>query len=983
MISFAGINAKAESLTPVKNITLRLDHNWKDSTQGFLAQLVWEYKNSSDIKGFYIYEAEGKTTNPADFHMAATIDLSNQEDFWFRQDSGFASIYIASLNITQRRASFYITAYGDSDESNPGSFVFGEVPNNYYYQLYLDNTTNAKVGVEYTSNVKLQTNAQYSAISFKLLHGPSGMTIDESTGALTWTPQQNGVYTFVVGAKFEVESQMQNITQTLEIRVRTCDNPGLIYGYVHDSKGELVKHGYVWVTSKMDSLNDTLNFQHNFGMQAEINNGFYLIRDLDQGYYYLIAQDDNGDWGATLPTWFNGTTDINNATPVMVNCGDSTVASWNLLQNKTKVRFTTTPENTKIKLGDTFTYDADAEGGDEQYPLVFQIQQGPKEASINSETGELAFTPTHNGVYPFNLIVSRKYPGNVDSKQIDIQNFNVVVRQCDQLSSIVMQFKNEDGEAIKYGYAILLQMNDHNDANNPWGFTQTVQFDNGMAKFKDLDAGDYYLQVSAYNMVMGDSTSHGGNDTIVWKSSEQYYSMWYKDAFDMKNATPITIECNSNFTDEMILKKVPELKNYSVSGHVTDAADNTPITHAVIQFIGTEKNTGMQASTACMSDSKGKYFIQLSDNYTWIAYCQAGGLLYGRKNDTLWNSDKIYFPEYYNDVTDPKDAQVFDLTENLTDIDFALSEISPYDNSMSGNTVNSDNEQLPNIGIIAYLVKAADNNADNLYFGRTVETDENGHFKLDNLIPGQYIIFAWDNSFTYAPGYYHEGTSLVQSWEEATQVTVDESGNSGDYTLTMDEFKHIVGICSVHGKVGRHKNTTKVGDDIQSSDALQGAVVYVTDLQGNTIGSISTKEDGSFEIGNLAPGTYRLVAGKVGFQTYINEFTVGNDSPAAAEEVQLSAGTTGVNDLIDANNTLSAYPNPASNVISVKFQANASITSVKMLDNTGRIVYSQQVSTIQGENEVTIQASTIPQGAYFIVVGNSNGTNMIPVAVIK
>lgn len=979
VMGLAGNIAKADAPHAIDGLYVWLDRGYLDSANGFMAELSWYYdKGNTDVKGFYIYQAEGKTDNPSDFSLVATIDLSNQEDFWFGNDSA----YWAMLPTTYSLSTFYITAYNDDGASDPSNFAVAELQKvGEYYYLYMnqDSSQNLRVGEEFTTQIMAYTNIENPTITFSLSDEPDGMTIDAETGVITWTPSAGGYYYFTVNATITTDDDatVRTFSQGFDLRVAQCEIGGSIKGSITDSKGNAIENGMIYAYQYSYWGKDSINYQIPVPSgQCAIIDGEYELTDLDKGDYYLLAYDNYGY--LNLPTFYANAADFDNATAVPVECGQPTTASWSLLRNTTILRFTTTPETTSIKLGETFTYDADAEGGDESQPLTFAIMQGPAGATIDAETGVLQFTPSHNGVYSFGISVSRTNDSLNGYLQYDFQYFTVQVVNCDQLSSIALNVKDEEGSTINLGYAIVFQQVDSIDATGNFGYSQSIKFENGIAQFDNLDAGTYYVQVYGYEMSHVDST---WNDTLV-TTFKQYYNTWYKDALKFEDATPITIDCNSNFTDDVILKLRPEPTYNTVSGRVTDETDNSPVPNAFISFSGIEKVTGEYNFSGTVSDENGNYTVSLTDDYNWTVYCEPFKLRYWG-TDSMNTECKMYYPEYYDNVTSPLDATVLDLSQSYTDINFALTPVPSFDNSLQGKVASSNGAGIPNVMVIAFLMDPDNGNEDMLYFSRTATTDANGSYSFANMIPGEYIMFAWDDNMEFAPGYYHEGTAVVQEWESATQVYVPESGNSDDYTITMDLFQTIKGICSVHGKVGKEKNTTKVGDEVQGSDALQGAVVYVTDLNGKTIRSISTKDDGSFEMGNLAPGTYRLVAGKVGYQTYSSEFTVGESNPQAQEEVLLNAGVSGVKDDPNAVTSVTAYPNPVRTMLSVKFEAQAGTGTVKMMDNTGKVVFVSKINTVPGMNEVKIKTSEMAQGAYFITINANGGTSMVPVTVAK
>ena len=78
--------------------------------------------------------------------------------------------------------------------------------------------TTAKVGVEYSYNV-FATDPNGDSLTYSLLAYPNGMTINSSTGLITWTPTENQVrdYEVEVGASDGELSVTQAFTVTVSL----------------------------------------------------------------------------------------------------------------------------------------------------------------------------------------------------------------------------------------------------------------------------------------------------------------------------------------------------------------------------------------------------------------------------------------------------------------------------------------------------------------------------------------------------------------------------------------------------------------------------------------------------------------------------------------------------------------------------------------------------------------------------------------------
>ena len=76
----------------------------------------------------------------------------------------------------------------------------------------------------------------------------------------------------------------------------------------------------------------------------------------------------------------------------------------------------------------------------------------------------------------------------------------------------------------------------------------------------------------------------------------------------------------------------------------------------------------------------------------------------------------------------------------------------------------------------------------------------------------------------------------------------------------------------------------------------------------------------------------------------------------------------------EVDNSFNAYPNPASEVVNISFTADKEEDmTIRMMDITGRIIYSTSLTAIIGENQHQINLSDFAKGVYLIGLQNSNG----------
>lgn len=98
---------------------------------------------------------------------------------------------------------------------------------------------------------------------------------------------------------------------------------------------------------------------------------------------------------------------------------------------------------------------------------------------------------------------------------------------------------------------------------------------------------------------------------------------------------------------------------------------------------------------------------------------------------------------------------------------------------------------------------------------------------------------------------------------------------------------------------------------------------------------------------------------------------VGFISPRIMVQFDLANPYTSVKE-VNMNQFLNVFPNPASDVVNVHFAGNATITGVRVLDITGRVLVN---TTGLNVNKYTLDASALNKGVYFMDAQLSNGAS--------
>jgi hypothetical protein len=94
----------------------------------------------------------------------------------------------------------------------------------------------------------------------------------------------------------------------------------------------------------------------------------------------------------------------------------------------------------------------------------------------------------------------------------------------------------------------------------------------------------------------------------------------------------------------------------------------------------------------------------------------------------------------------------------------------------------------------------------------------------------------------------------------------------------------------------------------------------------------------------------------------------------------IGLGSAGINSL--DKNEFSVYPNPATDVVNVSFEASSADYSVSLMDLQGRVVSSQELSNANGTQLISFSTESIAKGSYIISI-KSNGMTTTTNVVVK
>jgi protocatechuate 3,4-dioxygenase beta subunit len=270
-----------------------------------------------------------------------------------------------------------------------------------------------------------------------------------------------------------------------------------------------------------------------------------------------------------------------------------------------------------------------------------------------------------------------------------------------------------------------------------------------------------------------------------------------------------------------------------IRGHVFDGATGQPLRKAQIRASSPE----LRDNRIAMTDANGAYeFKDLAAGRYSLSASKGSfvGLSYGQTR-----------PFEPGKLIEVHNAQLLDK------VDFSL----PRGAVITGRVVDEFGEPVADVQVAAMRAQYVQGRRQLMPAGRTNATNDIGEFRLYALPPGQYVISATyrvinlglnevsNDRSGYAPTYY-PGTA---NSAEAQRITVGVGQRISDLNIALSPTR----MARVSG--------TAVDSE---GKPISNGILMMIQLSGSSIMNLSTggqmRPDGTFTIGNVAPGDYTL-----------------------------------------------------------------------------------------------------------------------------
>ncbi len=363
-------------------------------------------------------------------------------------------------------------------------------------------------------------------------------------------------------------------------------------------------------------------------------------------------------------------------------------------------------------------------------------------------------------------------------------------------------------------------------------------------------------------------------------------TLFYDNEVLVFNADPVEVGDQDVTGIDFNMPAVGDLRDYTITGTVTDEETGEPIAGAHVGFVSYTARHNFYNSLFAVTDSNGNY------TYTGKTFLEADSVM-------GFAYKKNYFVEFYEEEPTPYTADPINITADseISGINFTLTP-TPKDTlfSISGTVLGEDGEVPPFAQVIAYSTAGI----------KYADIDSTGHYKLTGFPDGTTVVLQAWGSFEYIPEFYNDKYSA----EEADTLVIHSDRTGIDFVLAKRDLNSAVGKVSGEITINASSSLSK-----KSSGDLTGITLLVRKAGDTEWFSATMADDnGHFELPIETYGTYELKATGVGYEDATVTFEV-NEQTGLNPTIDVPLQVTGIEDhgesvVIKTNRLYDAYPNP-------------------------------------------------------------------------
>ncbi len=704
----------------------------------------------------------------------------------------------------------------------------------------------------------------------------------------------------LIGFQFAF-SQIPN-PENLTAVFKTNPNPGMMgYGYV-ELKWQIVQSpsgNYVFKIFRQGP-NDT-TFKQIVSFWRGLSYNDYNIKPNSTYSYYVIAYTNSG------------------------SSNPSNIASITTPPLADYVRFVSFPPKIAA-VGELYSYTAVAASNASGAVITYSLVEGPADATIDSQTGLLVWTPVASGYFKFKI----KAESNLGGKAF--QEWYVKVNgPTGVISGVVLD--ETDNSPLENVSVFFLNTN---------AARHEVAYTNSNGEFsKSLVEGNYKIK--------------------FYKRG--YYPEFYDNKSSIDSADIVTVVANTTVTITASLAKVQPAPLYTISGSVLDST-GVPVKSLVTAFLVKDTTFPIinpqfiPRNMSTVTDSNGNYQLRVMGGFNYVVYAKP--------------FNKNYYPEFYDNKRTFNEADRIFVNGDVLGINFVLEQKPVYNNGIAG-LVKDFYTGTSVQAMVTVLLKI------NGKFRplKSIKTDSLGNYLIENLLPGTYIVFARP-ALPYLPGYY-KADSIALRWRDADTIVVNENGVVTGIDINLIT-RPDTGFALIKGKVRTILGEPVSGATIFAFDINGNVKAYTTSesdgsysIENLTAGEYSLIVE-STEYENTDNGTINV--------DYSSNSVQSKDlylSPASTTEVKNPSTTP------SSYSLMQNYPNPFNPTTTIGFTIpQKSYVKLEVFNLIG-----QKIATLindelnAGQYNVEFNGSGLTSGIYLYRIQAGNFSSVKKMLLLK